>query len=794
MIKDTLSMVRNIPAISLASISKTVSELYGIKGIFSQLNSERDQCHRIDTEKGDSFVLKVSNADEPEGVVDLQVKALAHIFQVDPELPVPRMVPTLQGRSYEKIEGDDGTTHIIRLLTFLPGNVLQDVYGESENKTKLRVNLGVFTARLGLALRNFFHPFASSNVHLWDMGNVVKLRSCISNIDNQAVQQMCHDVLDYAQSHVYPKLANTRHQVIHQDAHQGNVLVGPSNASGITGIIDFGDMLYGSIVSDIAVAADCYLENETDPLQVLCDVVCGYDSSHSLEENEIDLVYDMSLLRLVNTVIIINARSHEAHDEGIHLANTGKHARMLALMLEVGREEGIRRLRAACRFPVPSIIRDENHLDKLIAKRQHFLGDIWHFYQKPINIVRGKGAWLYDANNKMYLDAYNNVPQLGHSHPHVVKSLSRQAAALNTNTRYVCDIVADYAERLLGTLPQQFDVCIFVNSGSEANDVAAQLARFASGNTGCIVMEDAYHGVTSATVELSPLSSPAPKEHVERLQIPDMYRGEYATNINAAEKYAQDCDRAITALHERGHDPAFFMVDTALCSNGIPKVPKTYFEQVAQKVKRAGGLVISDEVQAGLGRLGDMWGFNAQGLHSVDFITLGKPVGNGHPLGVVITNKQLWEPFNQQCELFSTFGGNAVSCAAGMAVLDVIDREELISKSNTLGDYFRQQLIQLGHQHELIADVRGKGMLIAIEFVECRVNKTPAARITTRIVELMKEDGILVSSSGKYKNILKLRPSFAWQASEVDLFISALDKVLNFVGKTNNAEGVMVCR
>ncbi len=614
------------------------------------------------------------------------------------------------------------------------------------------------------------------------MGSVVKLRSHIKYIEDQAVKKICHDVLNYADSHVYPKLANTRHQVIHQDAHQGNVLVGLSMATDIAGIIDFGDMLYGSIVSDIAVAADCYLEDETDPLQVLCDVVVGYDSLNSLEENEIDLVFDMSLLRLVNTVIITNSRNNEADNEGVHLANTGKHARMLRLMLEVGRKEGIRRLRSACRFPVPSIISEDSHLDKLIEKRQHFLGDIWHFYQKPLNIVRGNGAWLYDAKGKSYLDAYNNVPQLGHSHPHVVKSISRQATALNTNTRYLCDIVADYAERLLSSLPAQFDVCIFVNSGSEANDVASQLAKFASGNTGCIVMEDAYHGMTSATVELSPLSSPVRREHVERLQIPDMYRGEYAMNIDAAGKYAEDCDRAITALSERGHSPAFFMIDTALCSNGIPNTPKTYFEQVAQKVKLVGGLVICDEVQTGLGRLGDMWGFTAQGLQSVDFITLGKPVGNGHPLGVVITNKQLWEPFNQQYELFSTFGGNAVSCAAGMAVLDVIERENLIPKSKTLGDYFRNALTQLGNKHELIADVRGKGMLIAIEFVNCRNKKTPAKEKTTQIVELMKENGILVSSSGKYKNILKLRPSFAWEKSEVDFFVSALDNALNVIG------------
>lgn len=779
-------LVRNVPHIPFTEVESRVNTLYGIKGDYTQLNSERDLCYRIKLASSQSYVLKISNAAEPEGIVDFQVKALDHLASFDEALPIPRMVRTTSNQSYDWIEGKDGHRYMIRLLTFLEGDVLEDVYATSQNKASIRYNLGAFIARMGVGLRNFHHPYAQSNCHLWDVSGVVNLRDMASYIQDISLREQCFQVLDYAEETVLPKLARTRHQVIHQDAHQGNVLVSANDPTHIAGVIDFGDMLYGSIVSDLVIAADCYLEEETDPLQVLCEVCAGYDSVTPLEEDEIDLVYDMSLLRLINTVIVLSARDEEDQEE-THLANTGKHARMLKLMLQQGRREGIRRLREACRFPVYSAgeLNEEDHIDltdELVAQRKNVLGDVWHFYERPLHFVKGQGAWLYASDGQKYLDAYNNVPQVGHSHPHVVKSVARQAAVLNTNTRYITNTANQYAERLLATLPTHFDACLFVNSGSEANDIAAQIATFISKGTGAIVMDRAYHGVTQGTVRLSPVTCKHYGGDVAYLDVPDMYRGKYTNDRDAADKYARDCDRAIMELDKEMHWPGFFMVDTALCTNGIPTAPEGYFEKVAQKVRTAGGLVIADEVQAGLGRLGQMWGVQEQGLESVDIITLGKPVGNGHPLGVVLTNKEMLNAFNSHSEVFSTFGGNNVSCAAGMAVLDVIERENLLNKSNVVGDYFRDQLRKLALTHQLIGDVRGKGMLVAVEFVDCRTKKTPATDKTEQIVETMKEKGVLIGRSGADKNILKLRPNFAWDEEKVDLFIQALKATLEEIG------------
>jgi len=418
-----------------------------------------------------------------------------------------------------------------------------------------------------------------------------------------------------------------------------------------------------------------------------------------------------------------------------------------------------------------------DHTQQLLAKREDRLGDVWYFYDKPLNFTRSEGPWLYTAAGTAYLDAYNNVQQAGLANRQIARAIARQTAAINVNTRYICDIVADYAKRLTAELPAHLNACFFVNSGSEANDVAVQMAKFATGNTGALIMEDAYHGMTETTMCLSP-EIYQPPDNVACLQAPDMYRSPFADEPDAAQKYAADADRAIADLAAHGHKPAVFMVDTALCSNGVLMAPDNYFNLVAQKAKQAGAMVVADEVQAGLGRLGNMWGFKAQALDHVDVVTLGKPVANGFPLGVVITSRALLNRFSQAIDLFSTFGGNPVACAAGLALLDEIERRDFIRKSRELGDYFRHQLQKLAGQQALIGDVRGKGMMIGLEFVTDRARKTRASKQTAQLIELLKEERVLVSEAGP-KNVLKLRPNFSWQREHVDLFISTLDRCLS---------------
>jgi 4-aminobutyrate aminotransferase-like enzyme len=361
----------------------------------------------------------------------------------------------------------------------------------------------------------------------------------------------------------------------------------------------------------------------------------------------------------------------------------------------------------------------------------------------------------------------------------VVNAISRQAAALNTNTRYLYSSILEYAERLTSKLAPHLDACIFVNSGSEANDIAWQMAKVMTGRSGGLLMEDAYHGITGPIRDFSP-GHPDTKlpAHLQGLIVPDPYRGPFREDTpNLAATYAADADRAIRDLANEGYEPAAFMIDSALCSSGVPDTPDGYLREVEKRVRAAGALMICDEVQSGFGRMGQWWGHELHGLKA-DFVTMGKPVGNGHPLGVIVTTTEILEHFTEKTGLFSTFGGNTVACAAGNAVLDVIEREELIERGRAVGEYLRAQLRALAKTQAMIGDVRGFGMLAGLEFVTDRDARTPATEETPRLLELMRQRHVLVGNEGRDGNILKLRPSLVFQKRHVDLLVDALDGAL----------------
>ena len=377
------------------------------------------------------------------------------------------------------------------------------------------------------------------------------------------------------------------------------------------------------------------------------------------------------------------------------------------------------------------------------------------------------------------------MPQVGHCNPHVVRAISRQAAALNTNTRYLYGSILEYAERLTSKLAPHLDACVFVNSGSEANDIAWQMAKVVTGHSGGLLMEDAYHGITGPIREFSPCH-PDKKlpDHLQGLIVPDPYRGPYREDTpDIAEKYAADADRAVTDLASDGHELAAFMIDSAFCSSGVPQTPDGYLQAVEKRVRAAGGLMICDEVQSGFGRMGQWWGHEHHGV-TADIVTMGKPVGNGHPLGVIVTTTEILERFTEKTGLFSTFGGNTVACAAGNAVLDVIERDELIENGRIVGNYLRDQLRELADTHPLVGDVRGFGMLSGLEFVTDRDALTPATEETTRLLELMRQQHVLVGSEGRDGNILKLRPPLVFRHEHADLLVRALDHALGQLATT----------
>jgi 4-aminobutyrate aminotransferase-like enzyme/Ser/Thr protein kinase RdoA (MazF antagonist) len=418
-----------------------------------------------------------------------------------------------------------------------------------------------------------------------------------------------------------------------------------------------------------------------------------------------------------------------------------------------------------------------------LADRRRLLGpSLSVSYADPLRITRGRGAYLFDDLGRSYLDSVNNVAHVGHAHPHVVRAGQRQMAVLNTNTRYLHDEVLRYAERLTATLPDPLSVCFFVNSGSEANDLALRLVRASTGATDVICVEHGYHGHTQALIDVSPYKHAGPGGRgappwVHVAAMPDPYRGVhrgYDPSIGAA--YADDVARCVRATEGRGL--AGMIVESMIGCGGQVVLPDGYLSAAADHVRGAGGLVIADEVQVGFGRVGPaFWGFATQGLVP-DVVTIGKPAGDGHPLAAVVTTPEVASAFANGMEYFNTFGGNPVSAAIGNAVLDVIADQRLPENAERLGRRILAGAIELSVEHELVGDARGLGLYLGIELVRDRVTLEPAGPEAAYVIERMRQLGVLVSTDGPFHNVLKIKPPLVWTDADADRLLATLDRVL----------------
>lgn len=423
--------------------------------------------------------------------------------------------------------------------------------------------------------------------------------------------------------------------------------------------------------------------------------------------------------------------------------------------------------------------------DETLARRRRLLGPSLSLtYERPLKIVRGFGAYLYDQDGRAFLDMYNNVPLVGHSHPRVVRAAREQLGLLNTNTRYLHDRVLDYAERLTALLPRELSVCFFVNSGSEANDLALRMARNHTKREDIVVLENAYHGHTSALIDVSPYKFDGPggtgrKDFVHVAPMPDDYRGPFRRDdARAGVKYGQAVGAVVKRLVGEGRAPAAFIAETLPSVGGQIVPPPGYLEEAYRHVRAAGGLCIADEVQVGFGRLGShYWGFEMAGVVP-DIVVLGKPMGNGFPLGALITTEAVAKSFANGMEFFSTFGGNPVACAAGLAVLDVVRDEGLQARALDTGRHLLAGLRGLMDKHRLIGDVRGAGLFLGVELVRDRVTREPALVQAKVVVNRLRELGVLTGTDGPHDNVLKLRPPLVLTAAEADLFLDVLDRVL----------------
>jgi 4-aminobutyrate aminotransferase-like enzyme/aminoglycoside phosphotransferase (APT) family kinase protein len=707
------------PGFSPEEVAAIAADLFGLQGEAVDLGSERDQTFLV----GDG-VIKISNTGEDPAVLDLEAKALAHIERVDPELPIARQ------RGAATYEG-----HFVRLFDRMTGRS-----GARDLDDDAVFAFAATNARITLALRGFFDPAAGRDL-LWNPGQAARLRPLVATIPEAGRRAIVERVLDRYEERVLSRWAYLPAQIVHGDFTLDNVLVDESGR--VSGITDFGDISFSARAGDLAIDLCSILRvGGNAPFRTARIAIDGYQSRIPLEDEELDLLGDLVSARLAALVAISAWRVERYPENAEYIQSWDDESWALLEQFDAVGFEAVARELGARQPAVPT--------EELVDRRSAALGSALTglTYWKPVHVVRGEGVWLYEADGRRLLDAYNNVPVVGHCHPRVTEAVVRQTRLLNTHSRYLYEPLVELAERLVATMPPEtgLDAVMLVNSGSEANDLAWRLAMAATGRSGAIITEFAYHGVTTAVADFSPEEWPQDfrPEHIETIT---------PFGVGMAE--------AIERLDAGGHGLAATYLDCGFTSDGIWTPPAENVQTIARATREAGGLLVADEVQAGHGRSGEhLWSFPQYGI-APDVVTLGKPMGNGYPVAAVIARQELFDHLKAETEVFSTFGGNPVAARAALAVLDVIDDERLIENAKRVGVELKSALEKLD-----VGPVRGRGLLVGVEL--------ESAERAEEVVNRMRDAGVLINRTGPNENVLKVRPPLVFMHEHVELLLEAI--------------------
>lgn len=741
-------------------------ELFGADGTAVEVDSERDQTFVIDGPR--RAVLKISNAVESPEQLDMEAQAAQRVASLDRALPVALPWAAPGSEEFRAPIERGGSTHWARLYDRLPGRA--SVRGHTLSDAAVR-DWGTMAARVGRALRGFWHPSAS-RLMMWDVQHALLLRPLLSTVDDAEVGGLVERTLDRYEEEVTPIWPTLRHQVIHTDLCASNVLVDDDGR--VSGIIDFGDASWSALVVDLAAVLETVVEGrEADAdefFRAARLALDGYEKVTPLEPAERMIIGELIAARMCAGIVIPASRAGlYANPDSLMPHLRGQALKVLRLFESLGWAEVRRRLGG--REPGEGV-----SVGALVERRSMAFGPAVTAptYRQPLHLVGGEGVWLIDADGRRYLDAYNNVPVVGHGHPRVVEQIVRQARRLNTNARYLHETAIEVAERLIASTGGALDAVMFVNSGSEANDVAWRIARAVTGGSGAITTDWAYHGITEATNALTPeeWGSRPQSAHVRTWRPPDRLR--------SFDRSLDDFDRAVDELVAAGHSPAAAILDGVLTSDGIIDLPTGLADELVRRTHEAGALWIADEVQGGHGRTGAaMWSYQRLGIEP-DFITVGKPMGNGIPVAAVITRRELAQSFSPEGEFFSTFGGNPVAAAAAQAVLEVIENERLIEHAGEIGEHLAGKLRELMPRCPLIGEVRAIGLAIGVEIVRPGTTE-PDPATTKEIVEGMRQRDVLIGTTSRQRSTLKVRPPLVFERQHADQLVETLGLVFEAV-------------
>ena len=760
---------------SEAAIQDLVKEHYGLTVTVKALNGYDELNFLLSNDKNEKYILKVSNESHSFPFLEAQVEIIKHLTRSNISNCFQHFCINKQGGELTKIVLDDHT-YYIRILNFLEGTFWVD---EKVKTTELHYNLGSFLGNMDNALKDFSHPAMHRN-YTWDISHASEAGDNLKHILNHEKRRIAGYFLLQFDTEVLPQIHRLRHAYIHNDANDYNVLV---QGNRVSGLIDFGDMVYTALINNLAIACTYAMLDEEDPIAVAASIVQGYHEAYKLTEQELDLLYYLIAGRLCISVTQ-SAYNASLDSNNEHHFITEKPAwDLLYKLIQINPIKAQDAFRKACGFE--GLINDTDYSDLLEVRKKKIGRNLSIGYKDKLKIVKGALQYLYDDKGKTFVDCVNNPSHVGHCHPVVVRKMQKQIATLNTNTRYLNDAITEYAEKLTATLPEKLSVCYFVNSGSEANDLAIRMSRHYTKQKDIIVLDHAYHGTSTVAVEMSPYKFDSKggfgqMPWIHKAINPDLYRGPFKYgDEKAGEKYAADVERIIEDLKKEDKAPAVFICETLLGVGGQIPLPENYLKTAYEYVRAAGGVCIADEVQVGFGRIGDhFWGFELQNVVP-DIVVLGKPIGNGHPLAAVIVTEEIADSFNNGLEYFNTFGGNPVSMTTGLAVLDVIQEEEMQQHALEVGNHLMNGLKTLMAKYSIISDVRGHGLFIGAEMVKDRTTMEPAVPEIDIVVEKMKANGFLLSTDGPLHNVLKIKPPMTFSKQNADEMVRLLDIALS---------------
>ena len=723
--------------------------------------------YRVESTKGTYVLKENSYSDETLALLQAENKIFDQL-KVLKNYSFPAAILSIKNESIVVSEN-----RIFRLLSFVEGEFLGDVPHTAE----LLYSFGKFLAEMDVITAPIYASAIVGKKTQWDLKQFKSNYQYLEYIPDSKDRSLVDYFFLQFDEHILPIEHQLRKGIIHNDGNDWNVLTGEGK---VTGIIDFGDMCHTWLISEMAVALTYVMMGKEHPLEIASHLIKGYHKVNPLKEQELDILYYLVAARLC-TSVCNSAYAKNLKPDSEYITVSEKTAwdllRKWLSISPIKAKDEFRKTTGFNASPKKSLS------DQLVRRTNHFSGSLSLSYTKPIQMHRSAFQYMYDTEGNTFLDAYNNIMLAGHCHPKVVRAGNGTMAKLNTNTRYIYDELLAYSDKLLSKFPVKLNKVFLVNSGSAASDLAIRMAMVHTKKSKVMALEHGYHGNTRMGIDISHYKydhkgGTGKKEYVIQTSMPNAFGSDFRDDGEAGKHFA---NRTIVQINNNKNQISAFIAEPIVGCGGQVPLAKGYLQQIYPEIRRQGGVCISDEVQVGFGRLGDyFWGFE---MHDVvpDMVIIGKPMGNGHPIGAVVTTTEIAASFDNGLALFSSFGGNPVSCAIGQAVLDVIDEESLQDHDKKVGDYLISRLKKLQNQYVEIADIRGSGLFLGVEIADEHGN--PNTKLASDIKNILREKFILISTDGPYDNVLKIKPPLSFNKDNADILIDAISQVLVLIQK-----------